>query len=296
MAKRSPRTRGRRWRPEASACARCWSCSAPGRAEARPLFAGRPRSSSSTWRPWSMTTCWTRRRSAADTRRWSPAPGRDRALAVGDLLFSRAFAELGSGWQPATGGASLQGIGGAGARRAGPAARRLRRRDLRGAIPGALRAEDGPPVRVRLRDRAAGRLRAPGGGPWRSTRRARGLRSRDRPRLSAPRRRARRHGPAGADGQGPRDRPVGRHRDPALDPRPRARSAPGRPGSASSSAPTGAEAVCDRIAATGVLDQVRAGARRRVELAKRALERSALEPDQRRLLELVADGVVERYS
>ena len=58
----------------------------------------------------------------------------------------------------------------------------------------------------------------------------------------------------------------------------------------------GAEAVCDRIAATGVLDEVRAGARRRVELAKRALERSPLDPDQRQLLELVADGVVERYS
>jgi geranylgeranyl pyrophosphate synthase len=58
----------------------------------------------------------------------------------------------------------------------------------------------------------------------------------------------------------------------------------------------GAEAVCDRIAATGVLDEVRAGARRRVKLAKLALQRSALEPDQRQLLELVADGVVERYS
>jgi geranylgeranyl pyrophosphate synthase len=58
----------------------------------------------------------------------------------------------------------------------------------------------------------------------------------------------------------------------------------------------GAEAVCDRIAATGVLDQVRAGARRRVELAKRALEGSSLDSAQRQLLELVADGVVERYS
>jgi geranylgeranyl pyrophosphate synthase len=58
----------------------------------------------------------------------------------------------------------------------------------------------------------------------------------------------------------------------------------------------GAEAACDRIAATGVLDQVRAGARARVELAKGALERSALDPDRRQLLELVADGVVERYS
>ena len=58
----------------------------------------------------------------------------------------------------------------------------------------------------------------------------------------------------------------------------------------------GAAAVCDRITATGVLDEVRAGARRRVELAKRALERSALDPDHRQLLALVADGVVERYS
>jgi geranylgeranyl pyrophosphate synthase len=58
----------------------------------------------------------------------------------------------------------------------------------------------------------------------------------------------------------------------------------------------GAAAACDRIAATGVLDQVRAGARARVDLAKGALERSALDPDQRQLLELVADGVVERYS
>src|SRR2546430_2743177 len=37
----------------------------------------------------------------------------------------------------------------------------------------------------------------------------------------------------------------------------------------------GAEAVCDRIAATGVLNEVREGARRRVKLAKLALQRSA---------------------
>jgi len=58
----------------------------------------------------------------------------------------------------------------------------------------------------------------------------------------------------------------------------------------------GAEAVCDRIAATGVLEEVRAGARRRVELAKSALEGSRLEDLQLELLALVADGVVERYS
>jgi geranylgeranyl pyrophosphate synthase len=58
----------------------------------------------------------------------------------------------------------------------------------------------------------------------------------------------------------------------------------------------GAATICDHIAATGVLDEVRAGARRRVELAKRALEHSGLDSHQRQLLELVAAGVVERYS
>jgi geranylgeranyl pyrophosphate synthase len=61
--------------------------------------------------------------------------------------------------------------------------------------------------------------------------------------------------------------------------------------------PVAAEAICDRIAATGVLKTVRAGARRRVALAKRALVRGrAVDAQQRQLLELVADGVVERYS
>ncbi len=58
----------------------------------------------------------------------------------------------------------------------------------------------------------------------------------------------------------------------------------------------GAEAICDRVAATGALESVRADARGRVETAKRGLATSGLRPDQRRLLELVADGVVERYS
>lgn len=57
-----------------------------------------------------------------------------------------------------------------------------------------------------------------------------------------------------------------------------------------------AEAVCDRIAATGALDDVRTDARARVDGAKQALNGAGLEDDQRRLLELVADGVVERYS
>ena len=49
------------------------------------------------------------------------------------------------------------------------------------------------------------------------------LRSRDRARLPAPRRRPRRHRPAGADRQGARDRPARRDGDPAADPGRRAR-------------------------------------------------------------------------
>jgi geranylgeranyl pyrophosphate synthase len=57
-----------------------------------------------------------------------------------------------------------------------------------------------------------------------------------------------------------------------------------------------AEALCDRIAATGALERVRARALAMVAEAKAALERTALGPEQRQLLSLVADGVVQRYS
>jgi geranylgeranyl pyrophosphate synthase len=57
-----------------------------------------------------------------------------------------------------------------------------------------------------------------------------------------------------------------------------------------------AEALCDRVAATGALDRVRARALGMVAAAKRSLEQAAFEPEQRRLLALVADGVVQRYS
>jgi len=57
-----------------------------------------------------------------------------------------------------------------------------------------------------------------------------------------------------------------------------------------------AEAVCARIAATGVLDEVREDARRRVAGAKLALAAAGLDPQRRELLSIVADGVVERYA
>ncbi len=57
-----------------------------------------------------------------------------------------------------------------------------------------------------------------------------------------------------------------------------------------------AEALCDRIAATGALERVRARAFEMVAEAKQALERAQFDPEQRKLLTLVADGVVQRYS
>ncbi|MFN8216649.1 MAG: polyprenyl synthetase family protein [Solirubrobacterales bacterium] len=60
--------------------------------------------------------------------------------------------------------------------------------------------------------------------------------------------------------------------------------------------PDAAAALCDRIAATGALEQVRERALALVAGGKRELERSSFEPEQRQLLALVADGVVQRYS
>jgi geranylgeranyl pyrophosphate synthase len=57
-----------------------------------------------------------------------------------------------------------------------------------------------------------------------------------------------------------------------------------------------AEALCDRIAATGALERVRARALAMVAEAKQVLERTELGDEQQQLLALVADGVVQRYS
>jgi geranylgeranyl pyrophosphate synthase len=60
--------------------------------------------------------------------------------------------------------------------------------------------------------------------------------------------------------------------------------------------PAAAELLCDRIAASGALDRVRARALEMVAAAKRRLDRADFGLEQRQLLELVADGVVQRYS
>ncbi len=54
--------------------------------------------------------------------------------------------------------------------------------------------------------------------------------------------------------------------------------------------------LCDRIATTGALERVRAHALELVATAKRHLQRVGFAPEQRQLLELVADGIVQRYS
>ena len=58
----------------------------------------------------------------------------------------------------------------------------------------------------------------------------------------------------------------------------------------------GAAEVCRRIAATDALDRVREMARHRVDDAKDALAEAPIAAEEERLLALVADGVVERYS
>jgi geranylgeranyl pyrophosphate synthase len=60
--------------------------------------------------------------------------------------------------------------------------------------------------------------------------------------------------------------------------------------------PASAEVLCERIAATGALDRVRGLGLEMVERGKRALAGPGLDPEQRRLLGLVADGIVDRYS
>ena len=57
-----------------------------------------------------------------------------------------------------------------------------------------------------------------------------------------------------------------------------------------------AAAICDRIAASGVLDDARKQALTHVTEAKRSLAELDLPDPRRRALELVADGVVERYA
>jgi geranylgeranyl pyrophosphate synthase len=57
-----------------------------------------------------------------------------------------------------------------------------------------------------------------------------------------------------------------------------------------------AEALCDRIAETGVLDEVRSRGRAGIETAKGILDSETFTDEERQLFAMIADGVVERYS
>ena len=57
-----------------------------------------------------------------------------------------------------------------------------------------------------------------------------------------------------------------------------------------------AEALCDRIVATGALDEVRERAKGGIARAKGILDSPDFSAEERELLGMIADGVVERYS
>ena len=121
----------------------------PGRSSGR-----QPRSSSCTARRSSTTTCSTAPRCVAAAPRSFAAAGREMASATGDLLFSRAFALLA---EPEAGGdagdaaASVRVLSGACSALARgelrPARRRLGHGDHARALRAALRAEDGAALR-----------------------------------------------------------------------------------------------------------------------------------------------------
>ena len=60
--------------------------------------------------------------------------------------------------------------------------------------------------------------------------------------------------------------------------------------------PAGAEAACDRIAATGALDEVRERARAAISSAKGSLDSPDFTDADRMVLGLIANALVERYS
>ena len=71
---------------------------------------------------------------------------------------------------------------------------------------------------------------------------------------------------------------------------------PGAGRTDASLSPEEAEAICDRIVATGALAEAREQALGHVAEAKAAVGQLDLPADRKRALELVADGVVERYA
>ena len=143
------------------------------------------------------------------------AAGRAIATATGDLLFSRAFAELARNGRAGGGAGAVRRVVGAGRGRAPAARGRVERRRLARALRAPLRPQDRAALPGGVR---AGRARG-----RRAGRRARALRAPHRPRLPAARRRARRLRAGRAHRQAPRHRPARRHGHAPAHPRARAR-------------------------------------------------------------------------
>ena len=224
---------------------------------------------------------------AAPLRRGRPtvvaASGRERAVGTGDLLFSRAFALL-----AAAGDArSIELLA-----EASVALARGELAQRQDAFDTAI-SEQRYLERCRLKTATLFRCAVLLG---RDDEAMAEFGVVDRARLPAARRRARRLRPARAHRQGARHRPARRHRHPAADPRRRARAGARRhrpalprrrrrPRRSATGSPPPAPST------RSARGRWRWSPRR-----SRGLADAGLDAEQRRLLDLVADGVVQRYS
>ena len=279
-------------RPAASGCGRCSSSSPPASA-AEPDHDGVLRAAVAVELIHSATLVHDDVLDAAPLRRGRPTvvatAGRAIATATGDLLFSRAFAEL------------------ARERPAGRDPRALRRvlRRSRAASCSSARTPGTSTSRASATCGAA--TSRPRGC---SRRRAGWARSRAAGTADALGDFGRRiglafqllddvldvSGPGRADRQAPRHRPARRHGHAAADPRARARSRARRARPARRCArPEQAEAVCDAIAATGVLEEARDGGAGDGGGGEGG-PAGRCPSGQRAALELVADSVADRYA
>jgi geranylgeranyl pyrophosphate synthase len=224
---------------------------------------------------------------AAALRRGQPtvvaAGGRDLAVATGDLLFARAFTEL-----LPSGVAAVRALGEAGSALAeGELMQRADAFDADVSVERYLRRCELKTACLFVAACRLGSLEAGGdGGALSPFARDIGLAFQildDVLDVSGPAERTGKHrGTDLLDGTVTLPFILARERDPSLQ-------AP------SGMTPEQAEALCDRIAATGALDEARSRALELVAAAKRSLPDGRPGP-QRRALDLVADSVVARYS
>jgi geranylgeranyl pyrophosphate synthase len=224
---------------------------------------------------------------AAALRRGQPtvvaAGGRDLAVATGDLLFARAFTEL-----LPSGVAAVRALGEAGSALAeGELMQRADAFDADVSVERYLRRCELKTACLFVAACRLGSLEAGGdGGALSPFARDIGLAFQildDVLDVSGPAERTGKHrGTDLLDGTVTLPFILARERDPSLQ-------AP------AGMTPEQAEALCDRIAATGALDEARSRALELVAAAKRSLPDGRPGP-QRRALDLVADSVVARYS